>query len=88
MADPSEVTFDEVTLEIATPKGLFKGTFPKITSISEVIEQVVKNLDLSRGDLLELVYKDKVLQPVKDTLADFGLSGVVQLELVATGTGV
>ena len=79
---------DEVTLEIATPKGLFKGIFPKTATISEVIEQVVRAKGLNRGDVLELVYKGDVLQPIKNTLTDFGLVGVVQLELVATGTGV
>ena len=79
---------DEITLEIATPKGLFKRTFPKTVTVSEVIKEVVEDRGLNRGDLLELVYKDKVLKPIKDTLADFGLVGVVQLELVATGKGV
>ena len=79
---------DEVTLEIATPKGLFKGIFPKTATISEVIEQVVSDQGLNRGDLLELVYKGEVLQPTKNTLTDFGLAGVVQLDLVATGEGV
>ena len=79
---------DEITLEIAAPKGLFKGVFPKTATISEVIERVVSEQGLKKGDLFELVYKGQSLQPVKNTLAEFGLSGVVQLELVATGTGV
>ena len=79
---------DEVVLEIAAPKGLFKGAFPKTAPISEVIEQVAKVQGLDRSDVLELVYKGEVLQPTKETLAHFGLVGVVQLELVATGTGV
>ena len=82
------VDIDEVTLEIATPKGLFKGVFPKTATISDVIEHVAKDQGLSRADLLEVVYKGKVLEPIKNTLADFGLIGVVQLELVATGQGV
>ena len=79
---------DEVTLEIATPKGLFKGIFPKTATISEVIERVVSDQGLNRGDLFELVYKGKSLQPIKNTLADFELAGVVQLDLAATGKGV
>ena len=84
----NKIDVDEVTLEIATPKGLFKGIFLKTATISEVIEQVASNKGLNRADLLELVYKGEVLQPIKNTLTDFGLSGVVQLELVATGKGV
>ena len=79
---------DEITLEIATSKGLFKGIFPKTATISEVIERVVNDKGLKRGDLFELVYKGQSLQPIKNTLADFGLAGVVQLDLAATGTGV
>ena len=79
---------DEVTLEIAAPKGLFKGIFPKTATVSEVIEQVAKTQGLNRADVLELVYKGKTLKPAKETLAHFGLIGVVQLELVATGSGV
>ena len=37
---------------------------------------------------IELVYKGMVLDPIKNTLDDFGFSGVIELELVATGTGV
>ena len=81
-------TVDNVTLEIAAPKGLFKGTFPKTTTISEVIEQVAKEQGLDRADVLELVHKGTPLEPTKETLAHFGLVGVVQLELVATGSGV
>ena len=85
---PTMNKIDEVTLEIATPKGLFKGVFPKTATISEVIEQVVKTQGLYQGDVLELVYKGDVLKPIKNTLADFGFVGEVQLELVATGSGV
>lgn len=81
-------TVDEVVLEIATPKGLFKGAFSKNASISQVIEQVAKDQGLDRSDVLELVYKGDILEPTKETLAHFGLVGVVQLELVATGSGV
>lgn len=79
---------DEVILEVATPKGMFKGVFPKTATILEVINEVADTLKLDKTDSLELVYKGKVLVPVKDRLVDFDLSGEVQLELVATGSGV
>ncbi|MBK79592.1 MAG: hypothetical protein CMQ43_01560 [Gammaproteobacteria bacterium] len=79
---------DEVTLEIATPKGLFNGSFPKTTKISEVISTVVSSLGLDGRDALELVNNGSVLQPTERPLVSFGLAGTVQLDLVATGSGV
>lgn len=79
---------DEVKLEIATPKGLFNGSFPKTTKISEVIDAVVLSLGLDGTDALELVNDGSVLQPTERPLVSFGLAGTVQLDLVATGSGV
>ena len=79
---------DEVTLEIATPKGLFNGSFPKTTKMSEVISTVVSSLGLDGRDALELVNNGSVLQPTERPLVSFGLAGTVQLDLVATGSGV
>jgi hypothetical protein len=79
---------DEVVLDIATPKGLFKGAFPKTTKVSQVIAVVIEEKDLDTKDSFELVYGDTVLKPEERTLVSFGLHGEVQLELVATGSGV
>jgi len=79
---------DEVTLEIATPKGMFTGSFVKTAKVKDVIEAVVASLGLNRGDALELVHNGDVLQPVERPLVSFGLSGTVKLDLVATGSGV
>ena len=75
-------------LKLQRRKGCSREYSRKTATISEVIEQVVSDQGLNRGDLLELVYKGEVLQPTKNTLTDFGLAGVVQLDLVATGEGV
>ena len=80
-------TSDDITLEIGTPKGPFKGVFPKTATVSAVVDAVAAAVDLNRTDSLELVHKGEVL-PVKDTLAELGFNGTVQLELVATGSGV
>jgi hypothetical protein len=48
----------------------------------------VEDKDLNSGDELELVHNGQVLEPNSRTLVSFGLSGTVQLELVATGSGV
>ena len=79
---------NSVTLEIATPKGLFKGLFPTSTEVSIVIENVVKEMGLLSADKYELHFKEKELKPLTKKLSEFGLSGVVELTLVATGTGV
>lgn len=79
---------DQVTLEVATPNGVFVGTFPKTTKVEDVIGAVVKDRQLAAGDAFELVYNGEVLQPVQRPLVSFGLTGIVKLELVATGSGV
>ncbi len=79
---------NEITLEIGTPKGLFTATFPKTAKVAEVIDAAVDAMGLDGGDSLELVYNGEVLKPVQRTLVSFGLEGTVQLELVATGSGV
>ena len=79
---------EEVTLEIATPNGIYTTTVPKTTKVSEVIAAAVADRELAEGDAFELVYNGEVLQPVERPLVSFGLSGHVSLELVATGSGV
>lgn len=79
---------EEVTLEIATPKGMFTGSFPKTTKVKDVIQTVVASLGLDGSDALELVHDGEVLQPTERPLVSFGLSGTVKLDLVATGSGV
>jgi hypothetical protein len=79
---------DTVTLEVATPNGVFTGTFPKTTKVEDVIQAVVADRQLVAGDAFELVHDGEVLQPIQRPLVSFGLIGTVQLELVATGSGV
>lgn len=79
---------EEVTVEIATPKGLFTGTFPKTAKVEDVIAAAVQAKGIDGGEALELASNGQVLQPVQRPLVSFGLTGTVQLELVATGSGV
>jgi hypothetical protein len=79
---------DAVTLEVATPNGVFTGTFPKTMKVEDVIQAVVADRQLVAGDAFELVHNGEVLQPSQRPLVSFGLTGTVQLELVATGSGV
>ena len=79
---------EEITVEVATPKGMFSGSFPKTAKVKDVIDAAVASLGIDSSESLELVRNGEVLQPIERTLISFGLSGRVQLDLVATGSGV
>lgn len=83
---------EQYKLEIATPKGVFTDDFPKTTKVQDVIKAVIDKHDLSGGDAYELFYKGEALKPGERPLVSFKLEandeGLIQLELVATGSGV
>jgi hypothetical protein len=83
---------EKYTLEIATPKGIFIDEFPKTTKIQDVIKDVIEKQDLPDGDAYEVFYKGEALKPEDRPLVSFKLEandeGIVQLEFVATGSGV
>lgn len=79
---------DEVILEVATPNGVFRGSFPKMTKIQDVIAAIIADRDLAAGDQFELFKDETALEPVERPLVSFGLTGTVKLTLVATGSGV
>lgn len=83
---------EKYTPEIATPKGVFTNDFPKTTKIHDVIRSVIESQELPGGDAYELFYKGEALKPEERPLVSFKLEindeGIVQLELVATGSGV
>lgn len=78
----------EVNIKVATPNGVFTGVFEKTTKIKDVITAVVHAMNLAVGELFELVFEGKVLQPVERPLVSFGISDSAELDLVATGSGV
>ncbi|RWP30305.1 hypothetical protein [Mesorhizobium sp.] len=80
---------DDVVLEIATPSGVFRGSFDKNDKVEKVIKEVVKDRDLAEGDAFELYLGDVHLDPINRPLVSFGLNkGKYKLTLVATGSGV
>lgn len=83
---------EQYKLEIATPKGVFTDNFPKTTKVQDVIDAVIEKQDLPGGDAYELFYKGEAMKPEERPLVSFKLEandeGIVQLELVATGSGV
>jgi hypothetical protein len=80
---------DDVVLEVATPNGVFRGSFDKNDRVERVIKEVVKDRDLAEGDAFELYFGDVHLEPVNRPLVSFGIKkGKYKLTLVATGSGV
>jgi hypothetical protein len=80
---------DDVVLEIATPNGVFRGSFDKNDKVEKVIEEVVRDRELAEGDAFELYFGDVHLEPVNRPLVSFGIKkGKYKLTLVATGSGV
>lgn len=78
----------DIHLEVATPNGVYRGTFPKTTKVKDVIVVIVEDRDLENGDAFQLFYGEVVLEPVDRPLVSFGLPANVLLMLVATGSGV
>ena len=78
----------DLTLNIATPAGLFTGTFLKTTKVKDVIAEVAAAMGLAAGDQFELAQNGVVLQPVERPLVSFGLEDGADLDLVATGSAV
>lgn len=80
---------DDIVLEIATPNGVFRGSFDKNDKVEKVIKEVVKDRDLAEEDAFDLYYGDTHLAPVNRPLVSFGLKkGKYKLTLVAIGSGV
>lgn len=87
-APHADANGDEIRLEIATPKGMYVGAFPKTAKIADVIAKVVAAKHLDGGDKYQLVFGDKILEPVERPLVSFHLPNPAKLNLVATGSGV
>ena len=79
---------DKITLQIATPNGVFGQAFVKTATVEDAIAAAVAAQHLAEGDAFDLVHNGEVLQPKQRPLVSFRLSGTVMLELVATGSGV
>lgn len=78
----------DITLNIATPAGLFTHTFVKTAKVKDVIATAVDAMNLVEGDAFELAYNGTVLAPVERPLVSFHLQDGAELDLVATGSAV
>ena len=81
-------TDGKLTLKIATPAGVYEGTFEEISTIGEVIEIVVKEMNLVEGDEFDLALDGDKLVPHDRKLGSFNLKDGEVLVLIATGSAV
>ena len=81
------VTDLKITLKIATPAGIYEGTFDVTAKIHDVIEVVVKEKNLAEGDAFELVLDGGVLD-IDLTLSSLDIKDGTVLQLIASGSAV
>ena len=79
---------DQLTITVATPAGVFTGTFDKTDKVQDVIDAAVAAKDLDPNEAFELFHVGEALIPLESTLISHQLEDGVSLELVATGSGV
>ena len=77
----------KLTIKVATPRGVFEGTFDVSDKVSEVIAVIVKEQGLVEGDAFELAFDGTPLAPDRP-IGSFGLEDDAVLDLVASGSGV
>ena len=78
---------NKITLKVATPAGIFEGTFEVTTKVADVIAAIVKEKNLDEGDEFELDFDGEKLSPgALIGSFDFGINP--DLDLIATGSAV
>ena len=73
----------KVTIKVATPAGIYEGTFEGTVKVHDVIAAIVKAKGLTEGDEFELVPECKALAPDRQLF-----DSITVLNLIATGSGV
>ena len=77
----------KITLKVATPTGVYEGTFEETAKVYEVIGIIVKARNLAEGDAFELAFDGKVLESDRP-IGSFGLDDGAVLDLIASGSAV
>ncbi len=77
----------KITLKVATPAGVYEGTFEETDTVGEVINIIVKAMNLAEGDAFELALDGETLAPDRK-LGTFNLANNTVLDLIATGSAV
>ena len=77
----------KITLKIATPAGIYEGTFADFAKVYEVIDTVVKSMNLVEGDAFELAFDGEPLE-IDRSIGSFGFVDGTVLDLIASGSAV
>ncbi len=80
-------TDGKITLKVATPAGVYENTFEATLKVREVVEIVVKEKGLQKGDTFELA-SDGVPLDDDRPIGSFGFEDGTVLDLVASGSAV
>ena len=80
-------TDGKITLKVATPAGVYEGTFEETYKVHDVISIIVKAMNLAEGDAFELAF-DGVPLASDRRIGTFGLSDGEVLDLIASGSSV
>ena len=80
-------TDGKITLKVATPAGVYEGTFEETAKVSEVIAIIVKEMKLAEGDAFELAFDGKPLAS-DHPIGSFDLKDGAVLDLIASGSAV
>ena len=77
----------KITLKVATPAGIYEGTFEENTKVGDVIAVIVRKQRLAEGDAFELALDGQSFAPDRE-LSSLPLYENAVLDLIATGSGV
>ncbi|MDE0527389.1 MAG: hypothetical protein OXH85_01620 [Truepera sp.] len=78
---------NKITLKVATPAGVYEGTFEETARVDEVIAIIVKAMKLAEKDAFELAFDGKPLA-LGCKIGSFGLNDGAVLDLIASGSAV
>lgn len=78
---------DTKVLRIATPAGLYEGSFEERATVRDVIAIVVREKCLAEGDEFELVFDGETMT-LDLRVSSLRLDACAVLDLIATGSGV
>ena len=80
-------TDGKITLKVTTPAGVYENTFEVTLKVHEVVDIIVKEKGLQKGDTFELAFDGEPL-PGDRPIGSFGFKDETVLDLIASGSAV
>ncbi len=80
-------TDGKITLKVATPAGVYENTFEVTLKVQEVVDIVVKEKGLQKGDTFELAFNGDPLCSDRP-IGSFNFEDGTVLDLIASGSAV